>query len=154
MATPDVFEQLTIPGGRAAAKRTEVRVRLIASETGEGVGYATASGVSVCDERKVNPNSSGIYTVTDMVPNSLITPPNTAYEIVVRFPSGRVTEPRYITVADVAGPLDVADILTDPPGALTSPALALGLAAEVARADAAYEPIGNAAAMAIVLGGI
>lgn len=128
MALATITETLELPGGVSAAtmRRVRVRLRLVASTTGEEVAYSGSAAVG--GVRTTNPNSSGVYTFTNVRPNVgsgsdvIATPSGTVYELTVVYP-GRPVVTRYVSVPNSAGPHDVADILTAEPSDLLSPLL-------------------------------
>lgn len=131
MATPTITETLELPGGTlttAAARAIKVRLRLVAADSGEAVGYATGDDVTVGGTRWTTPNTSGVYSFSTVRPNSgssgdqISSPSGTVYELVVRF-LDRPPVTRYIDVPDTAGPHLVQDILTDAPSDMLSPLL-------------------------------
>ena len=131
MATPTITETLELPGGTlttAAARAIKVRLRLVAADSGEAVGYATGDDVTVGGTRWTTLNTSGVYSFSTVRPNSgssgdqISSPTGTVYELVVRFPD-RPAVTRYIDVPDTAGPHQVQDILTAAPSGMLSPLL-------------------------------
>jgi hypothetical protein len=127
-----VIEDLDLPGGARPA--VVVRIQL-AGEGGQPVhGFhgpdETIVGERFLTRRNLGLDVTGIWTA-DLVPNADITPAGTVYKISRRTADGN----RYddlISVPESESTLNVSDLLTDPPGALESSALAAHMADSVA----------------------
>lgn len=98
--------------GGALLDGARVEVRLVASTTSEAAGYIAASDREVLGRFTTTTAVDGTWSVT-LDANSLITPTNTYYEVVVT-PVGGKGVTYNITVPNGAGPYWVGDILTDP----------------------------------------
>lgn len=116
MSTPDVRKQITLPAG-ALPRDVDCYLKLVAAVDQEAFGYVSSLSLDIAGETHRKPDNTGLVTFPDVVPNSLVTPSGTVYRLTVRFPGGTQTE-EYLEVTDVAGPLDVADILTTAPSNL------------------------------------
>lgn len=129
MTTATVRETLNLPGG-VAPRKTRVRVRLVADDdvTVTAPGYVTAVDETVVGTRWATPDGTGRWSLAGVHPNSgssddvITSPVGSRYEIVVFFPDGTTSGPRYISVPDSAGPHEVQDILTAAPTSISSPA--------------------------------
>lgn len=105
MSTPDVTMQTRLPS-LATGKGVSATIRLVTTSDGTEA-WGTWSGGSVGGARTVQADSAGLVTFTDVVPNSLIAPANTYYEVKTQIGHRIIT--RTISVPNVAGPIDVDD---------------------------------------------
>lgn len=115
MATPDVTKAVELPSG--LARNVRGRLRLVAQVDGHGFGYVTSTGTDLAGVTEVVADENGLLTFPDVTPNSLVTPANTVYELVV-IVDGRAQSPEYLEVPDETGPVLVQDILTTAPAEL------------------------------------
>lgn len=129
---PTVTEVAELPGGELAA-HTDYWVTLVASVSGEAVGYATVSGNAIHGQKHVRVGSDGAFSMV-LEANDLISPANTVWRIVSKAP-GRPNVTRYIDVPDGAGPYVVKDIPTTAPTDLDPPALDKAMRILVGTAD-------------------
>lgn len=117
MSTPTMNRTVNLPAGVKPSQVT-CRVRLVANVTRDAHGYVTGGTViGGIATQPVNP--AGAVSFLNMVPNSTITPANTVYELVTKYPDGRAV-PEYFTVPNGAGPYNISDHLADLPSDLPS----------------------------------
>lgn len=109
MSTPDVTMQTRLPS-LATGKGVSATIRLVTTSDGTEA-WGTWSGGSVGGARTVQADSSGLVTFVDVVPNSLISPSGTYYEIKTQIGHRIIT--RSIEVPNVAGPIDIDDDALD-----------------------------------------
>lgn len=136
-----VRETYVAPGG-APARVRHVSV-VLAGEDGKPItGYVHAAGQTIVTSRRFALSPSGLISI-DLVPNSLIEPSGTVWKRTVTFEDGS-RDVAYWIVPDVPGPVDAADIMADPPGAIDPPGLnllVLQIASVDAKADAAHQEL-------------
>lgn len=136
-----VRETYVAPGG-APARVRHVSV-VLAGEDGKPItGYVHAAGQTIVTSRRFALSPSGLISV-DLVPNSLIEPSGTVWKRIVTF-EDESRDVAYWIVPDVPGPVDAADIMADPPGAIDPPGLnllVLQIASVDAKADAAHQEL-------------
>jgi hypothetical protein len=117
MAT--VTNTIKLPGGTAPARaRVEIRLLAAEGETADEAGWITATDVTVLSLTQPTV-TAGVWSA-DLVPNANITPAGTVYRVDEFVGRDRYTH--FISVGSGGG--NLADLLTDVPGALASGPLA------------------------------
>lgn len=126
MSLPDVVETLIIPDG-VAPRSVVARLRPIATDDVTVDAACYTAGGTLVGTRETNPNGQGVVTFTDVHPtegsgsDAITNPSGVRYQYTVILPDGVVIGPRYITVPDSAGPLDVQDLEVEAPTDLEPP---------------------------------
>jgi hypothetical protein len=118
---PVVQSTIQHPDGTGYAN-VPVTIELVGTLGGPVVGYVTATDTEISGPVQLVTNASGTWSVT-LTGNAAITPSGTVYRVHKAVPDDPDPD-QYVTVPTSGGPYAVADILTDPPGALTPSALA------------------------------
>lgn len=129
MATPDVQGTIIPPSGTVPAG-TKVRLRLVASESGDAEAFGwTDGGDAVGGTSWARPNKAGLYTFPDVNPiavdpdnpvstDSIVSPVGAVYQVLVVFPDGTEIND-YHLVPDEAGPVVLGlDTVTTAPADL------------------------------------
>jgi hypothetical protein len=126
VAKPTITEHFPDVLSPALASGT---LRLVASDTGDGIGQATASGEAVGGKRTMMLDADGWLRIKDgsvdgapmiLYPNEgssehvIDRPTGTVWELVLVLPGARKVT-RYLDIPDSAGPYRVDEVETDPP---------------------------------------
>ena len=114
-----ITEQFEAPGGLIPPDMTTIVDLWGLDETH---GFDLSAGKTIGGPTLVEGNP---WTLTGVTGNADIDDPaNTVYRVKRRWSGGGKAKVDYVTVPTTAGPYDIGDILTQPPGALTPSGLA------------------------------